>query len=799
MRFTNRCVSVCLLVALSLTGAWPGPAGAAPKKPVIPDFTQGDAIPEDAQHDWNLGATGARGWMYSERLTTIDARQIRITKVDRGSPADGVLAVGDVILGVGGWAFTQDPRTEFGKALTEAEKTENGGKLSLIRWRAGKTETVVVKLPTLGTYSATAPFDCPKSKRIFEEGCRTLASRVADPKYRAGPIERSLNALALLASRNPEYMPLIKKEAAWAAEFTTNGYKTWHYGYVITFLAEYAMATGDDSVLPGLRRLAMESAEGQSIVGSWGHRFANEDGRLGGYGMMNSPGVPLTIGLILSRNAGVKDPVIDLAIERSERLLHFYIGKGCIPYGDHDPWMQTHEDNGKCGMVAVMFNLLNNAEGASFFTRMCVASHSAERDCGHTGNFFNMTWAMPGVALSGPNATGAWMKEFGSWYFDLSRRPDGSFVHLGPPETRNDKYANWDCTGAFLLAYAMPLKSLYLTGKRPAIVPQIDTATAESLISDGRGWNNKDRNSAYDAMKEQELIDRLSSWSPIVRERAAMAIGRMDTPPVSTLIGMLDAPRIETRYGACSALEQLKAKAADAVPALRKTLKHEDLWLRIKAAEALGGIGQPAMVAVPDLLTMLAAEPSKSDPRAMEQRYLSFVVFGQMLQRSLDGVDRDQLRDAVRAGLRNQDGRARGAYASVYKNLSYDEIKPLLPAIYEAIVTPAPSGVMFANNIRLSGLELFAKHHIREGMPLCLSILDIDEWGKQDRIKRGLKALEQYGPAAKEMLPQLHQLEKALLAHREAKNLKPEIEQTQKTIKKIESATGTIELRSLKS
>ena len=36
-------------------------------------------------------------------------------------------------------------------------------------------------------------------------------------------------------------------------------------------------------------------AEGQSIVGSWGHGFANPDGRLGGYGMMNAPGVPLTI------------------------------------------------------------------------------------------------------------------------------------------------------------------------------------------------------------------------------------------------------------------------------------------------------------------------------------------------------------------------------------------------------------------------------------------------------------------------------------------------------------------------
>jgi hypothetical protein len=45
----------------------------------------------------------------------------------------------------------------------------------------------------------------------------------------------------------------------------------------------------------------------------------------------------------------------------------------------------------------------------------------------------------------------------------------------------------------------MPLKKIHLTGKQPAAVPQLDAAAAQSLILDGRGWNNKDRNSFYDA------------------------------------------------------------------------------------------------------------------------------------------------------------------------------------------------------------------------------------------------------------------------------------------------------------
>lgn len=775
----------------------PSPA-AGPFSPMaIPDFTQGDKIPAGANHDWNLGATGARGWMFCDKLVTTDARQIAITKVEERSPADGILAVGDVILGVGGKPFSYDPRTELGKALTTAESEAGGGNLSLIRWRTGETENVVVKLPVLGAYSATAPYDCPKSTRILERGCQALARRVADPSYRQNPITRSLNALALLASGNSEYLPLVKKEAQWAADYSADSFQTWYYGYVIMLLSEYNIATGDDSVMPGLRRLALEAANGQSVVGSWGHKFAGPDGRLQGYGMMNSPGLPLTIGLILAREAGVDDPRISEAIEKSARLIRFYIGKGAVPYGDHHPWTQTHEDNGKCGMASVMFNLLGNSKGAEFFSRMSVASHGAERDTGHTGNFFNILWSLPGVAQSGPNATGAWMDEFGGWYFDLARRWDGSFLHQGPPQTNMDKYPGWDCTGAYLLAYAMPLKKICLTGKLPSGVPPLDRAAAESLIRDGRGWSNKDRNSAYDKLDADELIHRLRSWSPVVRERAAMALTRRQGAPIPELLEMLESPALESRYGACEALARFKGAAAPAAPKLQECLRNEDLWLRIKAAEALAAIGEPAMATVPELLTMLAKGPSENDPRGMEQRYLCFAVFGQMLKRSLDGVDRDLLRQAVAAGLHNQDGRARGTLGGIYQQLTYEEIKPLLPAIREAIVTPAPSGIMFASGVRLAGVDLLAKHRIKEGMPLCLDIMEIQKWGKRDRISRCLKTLATYGGAAKPLLPRLRQLEKDLLAHKEAKALQPQIDQLHTLIAEIENANDTVELRSI--
>jgi hypothetical protein len=399
---------------------------------------------------------------------------------------------------------------------------------------------------------------------------------------------------------------------------------------------------------------------------------------------------------------------------------------------------------------------------------MSVASHGAERDSGHTGNFFNMLWAMPGVALSGPHAAGAWMREFG-WYYDLARRWDGTYVHQGPPDKKPDKYGGWNCTGAYLLAYAQSLRKLHITGKHPGALEPLDGAAAVRLVADGRGWSPRLKIAAYAERSDEEILDGLRSWSPVVRERSAMELARRGGDPTPRLIEMLRDRRLDARLGACQALFHLKKRAAPAVPALRKTLEAEDLWLRVKAAEALASIGEAAMATVPDLLAMLARTDEATDPRGMQQRYLSFALFNRrdgMLGRSLDGVDRKALYAAVRAGLLNEDGRARGSFESVYRNLAYEEIEPLLPAIHRAVLEPAPSGIMFADGIRLSGLELLAKHRIEKGLPLCISLIDPGRWGLKNRIKRCLAALRQYGGAARSEIPHLRALEKELVAKR---------------------------------
>jgi hypothetical protein len=734
-----------------------GPLAAAPKPLPNPDFTKGETIPEGASKDWNLGATGLRGWIYTNQLSTAEARQVLITKVAAGSPASGLLDVGDVLLGVAGKPFSYDPRQELGKALTAAEASD--GRLALTCWRDGKTDRVTLELQVLGSYSATAPYDCPKSKRILTNGCEALAKRIQQPDYKQNAISRSLNALGLLASGDPQYLPIIKREADWAAGYAEGGYQAWWYGYVTVFLSEYVLATGDKSVLPGLRRIAMEASKGQSRVGSWGHRFAGPDGRLFGYGMMNSPGVVLTIGLVLAREAGVDDPEVATAIQRSGNLLRFYVGKGAVPYGDHPPFMQSHEDNGKCGMAAVLFDQLGEEKGAEFFAKMSAASHGSERDMGHTGNFFNMTWAMPGVSRCGPHATGAWMEEFGSWYFDLARSWDWSFPHQGPPQAREDSYGRWDATGMYLIAYAMPLKAIRLTGSKPSTVPPMDEEAGRQVVRDGRGFNGYGTFTAYDDLSPDLLIELLGSWSPIIRARASSAIARRKAIMIEPLLRLLDDPSVETRLGACEALAVFREQAAPAVPKLRQTLRADDLWLRVKAAETLNAIGMPAMAAVPEMLRMAAKKPSAEDPRGMEQRYVVKALFnprGGLLGKSLDGVDRELLYEVVRSGLQNEDGHARGAFSSVYSNLSYAELKPILPAIHRAILEKSPSGIMFDGQIQSAGLDLFSRHHVSEGIELLADYVRLQKpHGSQKHIVVLLEMLKRYGAHAQRAIPRL--------------------------------------------
>ncbi|MCX6927283.1 MAG: DUF6288 domain-containing protein, partial [Verrucomicrobia bacterium] len=313
-------------------------------------------------YSYNLGSTGMRGWIYIDRnnvgdfgtMTAQQPWQILVTSVGTSTPASGLMAVDDVILGASVGAgnlpvplFTNDTRKSLGWAIGAAEAGD--GKLNLKRWRAGVTNDVTLQMRLLGAYSATAPYDCPKSALILSNACNIIANK----SFNAGTPGDPVLGLALLASGNPAYLSKVQAYARSIAPATgsLNPYAcdTWGWGYRNVFLSEYYLRTGDANVLAGIKELTVALAKAQSLYGTYGHGGAEQhaDGSFHGsiswYGPVNSAGLVANMGIVLGRKCFVAsgsalDPEIDPAIDRASRFFGYYVGKGSIPYGEHEPW-----------------------------------------------------------------------------------------------------------------------------------------------------------------------------------------------------------------------------------------------------------------------------------------------------------------------------------------------------------------------------------------------------------------------------------------------------------------------------
>ena len=785
---TRLLVATLTIICAPALAAQPSTAAAPP------DFTKDGK--RDESHDWLLGPTGLRGWMFfrHEDLTTA-SRQILITAVDKGSPADGILQVNDVILGVFGKPFADDARKSFGYAIAAAE--EKTGILTLMLWREGKTSNVELKLQVLGAYSATAPYDCPKSKAIFEQGCRLIAEKGLEKT----DIPDDLNALALLASGDKKYHAMLGKYAKKVAEsLQPKDTWNWYIAYGNLFLSEYALATGKRTAFPELKQTTMRGVKNQCMNGMWGHAPSLPNGHSEGYGGMNVIGLPMTISFVLAREAGVSDPALDQAIDKSARFLRYYVDKGAIPYGDHPPWGNAHDDNGKSSCAAVLFDLLGDRDATSFNSWMATAAYD-HREQGHCGNFWNMLWAIPGAARSGPLATGAYLKEQ-AWYYDLSRNWKGGFVYQKiEAGDENNNYNEWDLTGGYLLSFGLYQKSLRILGSKPSAAPALDAEAVKTVIVAGRDRYPEGERNGYFKRKDEELIDGLKSWSPAMRYHSAEAIGKRGGDFAPTLLAMLDGKDRYARYGAVEALGRLGKGASTAVPRMRAALKDPDTWLQCLAAEALTRLGDKDSLG--DLFAM-SLRPTPADPRRMHQRAASRALFSpypgnsepqSILSASLDGVDREQLHQVMKSFLQNEDSVVRASIIPALGKLDDHDLAPLLPDIVSAVEKLAPTNEMWGDDIRQTGLDLLSRRHIREGMRLCVSTIEW-RWGLD--VKKRMEFLSRYGKNAREVLPGLRKLVRELEKQEEGAEPSDNRKILNKAIAAIEAATDSPKLVTLK-
>lgn len=726
---------------------------ALAKDPPLPekiyDFTKGATLPEGSSHDWTLGPIGARGWAQvggpGNAGTTAKSRQILITRVDAQGPAKGVLAVGDVILGIGNTPFANDARITLAKALSTAEVE---GKLTLLRFREGSTESITLNLSKLPPLAETAPYRCRKSRDILQAGCEALAERgLKNPS-----IDSHLNALALLASGDPRYHSLLKDFARKSIARPLSpdiSLPCWHFSFANIFLCEYYLVTGDSQVLPEITRLTGNLVSGQGPLGTWGHSFVNPSSdRLQGYGAVNAVGVPAAISLVLAKECGIELSGLEESITLSATFFRRHVGLGAIPYGDGPPNLEYgHDDNGKNSAAALFFNLLGDQAAADYYTCTALAAFGSDREQGHTGNFFNMLWSLPAVSLAGPQATGAWLQEFG-WYYDLARDPEYRFPYQGYPRERaNSAHSSWNCPGAYLLHYALPLQKIRLTGRGRTVVEPFSKEKIAACLAAGKFR-------AHDA-SEAELTAALASWSPVVRRAAAKeARQRGVSQPPSNL-------------GSANPLERVAALrlSKDYKSSLRG-LEDGDLRVRLTALEQLARLNKEQ--AIGDLFSHLAKNPDESPvfTQQIGNTFFPLSIRPAAVEKLLLAPkDRPATIAAIEILLNDEDSLVSSRIAMGLSALPSDELEVLLPLIYRRALTPPVGNVMFANKLQTSCAAVLAKLRVQEGLETSAALLCDSSWGKQNRLPIAASLVLGYEGHAKTYLPQMRE---ALSAYKNA-------------------------------
>ena len=811
-------VAVCVLFV-------PGLARPADSPPTPPDLTQGTKV--DRKLTYNLGATGLRGWIYTKPAnffdsqqgrTTTASRQILVTHVGAKSPADGVVKVDDVILGANGKPFADDARKSLALAIQEAETATNAGALKLTVWRAGKAQELELKLRVLGTYGDTAPFDCPKSKVIFDDACKVLEKEPLNDD-----IWGAVNGLALLATGKEDYLPRVREFARKIAPKTLklelrDGMVIWDWGYRNLFLCEYYLLTGDKEVLPAIREYTITLAKGQSLYGTFGHGIANltPDGKLHGsippYGPVNAAGLVGNLAIVMGKKCGVEHPEIGPAIDRASKFFGYFVDKGAIPYGEHMPW-PNHDNNGKNAMAAVLFALQGDrTKETQYFAKMVTASFR-NREYGHTGQGFSYLWGALGANTGGPDATAPFFRE-ASWHFDLVRRSDGSFTYdggeqYGPGKTDDNTYYGKSSyyglspTATYVLTYSLPLKKLLITGRDANPKNHLTKKDVAEAVTSGRF--DLDRKTK----KTEELIEALGDWSPVARGWAAEELAKRPEKKelIPKLIAMAEGSNVRQRQGAAETLGYIKT--VDALPVLVRLLTHEDRWLRVKAANALKNMGDAAKPAVPAMLKALVAtaEPLLpivwDDPIQLTHGELAAALFQGLLRTSIKGIDPELLYPAIRAISKNADGMARATLTHTLANLlTLEDVIALAPDILEAIGVPCPADTMFANEIRMAGLRALSKYHFKEGIRVSVTFAQTQSrHGSESRTGEIMKELLRYGTAANEVLPDL----KKLIVQYQGETDFPDWARKQKiasveaAIKSIEATTTQPELRTIPS
>ena len=571
-----------------------------------------------AQHfeykEHHLGPTGLFG--------VTSPTDIKITKVQEGSPADGKIKADDVIVAAGGIPFKENTRPQLAAAIDQAETEQAKGLLTLTLKDGTKVD---LQLKVLGTYSDTSPYKCPKTDAIIT---RTADHLIAARDFNSHGLP--IDLLGLMATGEPKYIEVVKNQmhnAPWAKpdlKLSVEKYDTvaWRWGYTTLTLCEYYLLTRDEYVLPAIKAYAVALATGRDAAGLWGHGIASLDinrgqlhGRLQGYAVMNQSSLPCFVSLLLADKCGIKHPEVQAAIEQTHTFYADFIGKGTLPYGVHNPNVDSFNNNGMSGLVAVAFALHGNKDGASFFSRMATAATNT-METGHTGHYFNQMWTGLGADLAGPETSAAFFKET-RWLHTLNRTWDDNFTYDDcESQAGIFSYRGLSDAGSHLLNYCLPRHKLFITGRQAD--PSIWLKGRE--VADTISLATMDITSKSD----DELLAFFGHPMPKVRDEAVGTLRAREHQFTTSIRKMLKEGTALQRqsaiayFGAGCPKEQLALAQEDLVSIMRDP--QEDMTVRADAAGALCGLGDAAYPYYDDLLKLVMTSKPQDPLGKIDER-----------------------------------------------------------------------------------------------------------------------------------------------------------------------------------
>ena len=633
-----------------------------------------------------FGPTGIYG--------TLDKNTIKVTKVD--GPAKDKIKPGMVIIGAGGANFKEHVRRELADAIDIAETKAAGGKLTLILKGGNKLD---LTLEVLGTYSDTAPYDCPKSAKILERA--KIGGGILTFSQLANMAKK--DAVATVA---PQQAPEIGKLVVSRDELKPNpsGYYVWRAGYQLIAQCEGYLINPNPSAFKSIRTTALNFAAGQDGVGLWGHKLVvPETGRLRGYGQMNQPSLTAFIGMLMAKKCGVKDPLLHDSIERSYAYFATYIGRGGFKYGVHGPDDKNFNNNGMSGSAAIAMALYGDQKGARFFAQLAAASYD-RLEQGHAAHFFNPFWTPLGVAVGGPELASEFFKK-ARWLYTMMRRWDGKFEYIG----KDHKFDG----SSLVIPYTLPKRSLLITGRDADESIWLRGKAAKDAVEMARTDYKAKTTDALLALLDHQIphVRRAAGWNLRDREKDLL-------PRIRTLMkeGSKREKIFALGYFGYPKPPEAGLPYLDDMGAVLKDAK-ADPWVRSAAAGALSQMGKPAKNYYMDIVRMIAEE-RPSDGLGDIDNGLVRIVSGMSGTPFADGLVTDkqaQYKAAVKM-MKHPLHQPRGFGARMLVGMPLEDFDKVADALLHVIEDKDPSHATYGPGPAGGAVTVLASLNIREGL-----------------------------------------------------------------------------------